>query len=72
MPGVREGGLKAAKTNKQKYGADFYKRIGALGGLKSRGGGFASDKVGADGLTGQERARLAGAKGGKNSKRGTK
>lgn len=60
MPGVREGGLKAAKTNKQKYGADFYKRIGALGGLKSRGGGFAANP---------ELARIAGAKGGRASRR---
>lgn len=41
MPGTREGGIKAAKTNKEYYGKDFYIRIGAIGGRKSRGGGFA-------------------------------
>lgn len=69
MPGTKIGGLKAAKSNKKKYGKDFYKRIGAVGGVLSRGGGFATDKVGKDGLTGPERARIAGAKGGRNSKR---
>lgn len=33
-------------------------------------GGFASMKVGDDGLTGFERARIAGEKGGRISKRG--
>lgn len=45
-----------------------------MGGRAGRGldytGGFACKKKGADGLTGQQRARLAGAKGGKLSKRG--
>lgn len=44
--------------------------IGSKGGKAGHTGGFASDKVGSDGLTGVERARLAGAKGGKISKRG--
>lgn len=39
--------------------------IGAVGGKKSRNGGFASDKIGPDGLTGKERARRAGSLGGK-------
>lgn len=63
--GTREGGLKAAKVNKKKHGKNFYRDIGKLGGLKSRDGGFASDLVGEDGLTGRERARIAGSKGGK-------
>lgn len=29
MPGNKEGALKAAKTNKERHGADFYKKIGA-------------------------------------------
>ena len=29
MAGNREGALKGALTNKQKHGADFYKRIGS-------------------------------------------
>lgn len=69
MPGTVEGGLKTTETNKKKYGADYYRRIGKLGGIKSRGGGFATPKIGIDGLTGPERAKLAGAKGGKISKK---
>jgi len=64
MSGTPTGGQRAAKTNKKKHGRNFYKKIGQLGGKKSRGGGFACKKVGADGLTGAERARLAGSKGG--------
>ena len=70
MSGTREGGLKAAETNKKRQGADFYARIGAKGGRNSVNGGFASNTVGKDGLTGPERAKIAGAKGGKISKRG--
>jgi general stress protein YciG len=61
MSGVREGGLKAVQTNKKKYGEDFYVKIGKLGGIKSRGGGFASNI---------ELAREAGRKGGSASRRG--
>lgn len=60
MSGVRAGGLKAAKTNKQRYGSDFYQKIGAMGGAKSRGGGFAYDRA---------LAREAGKLGGKASRR---
>lgn len=70
MAGNRAGGLKAAETNKRRQGADFYARIGRRGGMNGNTGGFASDKVGADGLTGKERAVLAGRKGGTVSKRG--
>ena len=64
MSGASTGGQRAAETNKKKHGKNFYKKIGKIGGTKSRGGGFASQKVGADGLTGKERAALAGSKGG--------
>ena len=40
------------------------------GGANGHTGGFNSEKVGADGLTGFERARIAGAKGGSVSRRG--
>ena len=70
MPGTVEGGRKAAATNKKKYGKQFYANIGRKGGKNGHTGGFNSEKVGKDGLTGPERARLAGAKGGKLSKRG--
>lgn len=70
MSGTVKGGKKASITNKQKHGVDFYKRIGKKGGKKSCNGGFASSKVGLDGLTGLERAKIAGKKGGLRSKRG--
>lgn len=70
MSGTMDGGRKAAETNKKKYGKEFYALIGAMGGSRSVNGGFASDKVGKDGLTGRERAKIAGQKGGKKSKRG--
>ncbi len=74
MSGTKAGGIKAAKTVKEKYGIGFYQRIGKKGGYNGRGagykGGFASDKRGEDGLTGPERAKLAGAIGGLTSRRG--
>lgn len=69
MAGTTQGGRKAAQKNKTLYGEDFYGRIGAKGGKLGKTGGFASEKVGEDGLTGKERARLAGSKGGKISRR---
>ena len=70
MTGTLAGGQKAAQTNLKKHGKDFYKRIGMKGGTNSHSGGFASQRVGKDGLTGSERAKIAGRKGGKKSKRG--
>lgn len=61
MAGTKAGGIKAAVTNKTEYGADFYARIGAIGGKKGRTGGFAANP---------ELARIAGAKGGRASRRG--
>ena len=60
MAGTKEGGKAAAQTNKTKYGADYYSRIGAEGGKKSRNGGFYANR---------ELARIAGAKGGRISRR---
>lgn len=71
MSGTLAGGRKAAKTNKMRHGDDFYKRIGSKGGSHSCNGGFASEKVGKDGLTGRERAKLVGAEGGRKSIRGS-
>ena len=61
MAGTKAGGQKAAATNKAKHGSDFYARIGAMGGKKGRTGGFAANP---------ELARIAGAKGGRISRRG--
>lgn len=67
MPGTKAGGIKAADTNYLRHGSDFYKKIGSIGGRNGTTGGFASAKMGADGLTGRERARLVGSKGRKLS-----
>jgi hypothetical protein len=69
MPGNKIGGAKASITNKAKYGDDFYQKIGAIGGKKGNTGGFASDIVGKDGLTGRQRASKVGVLGGKKSRR---
>ena len=69
MAGTKAGGKAAANTNKTKYGTDFYAKIGAKGGSLGRSGGFASNKVGDDGLTGRQRAAIAGAQGGRISRR---
>lgn len=61
MPGTKEGGAKAAATNKRKYGDDWYHHIGHIGGQNGHTGGFAANP---------ELARIAGAKGGRISKRG--
>ncbi|PJE65688.1 hypothetical protein COU91_00245 [Candidatus Saccharibacteria bacterium CG10_big_fil_rev_8_21_14_0_10_47_8] len=63
MAGTKKGGAKAAATNRSKYGADFYARIGAMGGKLGRTGGFYANR---------ELARQAGAKGGRISRRGKK
>lgn len=60
MAGTKAGGMKASQTNKEKYGEDFYANIGKIGGTMSNTGGFYNNK---------ELARIAGAKGGKISKR---
>lgn len=60
MVGTKEGGRAAAATNKAKYGADFYAKIGAKGGKKGRTGGFFANR---------ELARTAGAIGGRKSRR---
>lgn len=61
MAGTKKGGLKAASTNKTRYGKEFYARIGAIGGKKTGLKGFALDR---------ERARRAGQVGGRISRRG--
>ena len=60
MAGTKEGGKKAAATNKAKYGAEFYAKIGATGGTNGHTGGFFANR---------ELARIAGARGGRVSRR---
>lgn len=61
MAGTKLGGLKAAATNKAKYGPNFYEKIGRKGGMNGRTGGFAANPA---------LARIVGAKGGRISRRG--
>ena len=61
MAGTKAGGYKAATTDKQKYGAEFYRAIGRIGGHRGHSGGFAANP---------ELAKIAGSIGGKRSKRG--
>ena len=63
MAGTKEGGVKAALTNKNRHGKDFYAQIGAKGGRNGHTGGFAANR---------DLARTAGAKGGRKSRRGKK
>lgn len=63
------GGKLAGLVNKERHGSDYYSRIGKIGGQRGRGGGFASEVIGKDGLTGSERAREAGRLGGLKSRR---
>jgi general stress protein YciG len=60
MAGTKIGGMKAAATNKAKHGSDFYAKIGARGGKNGHTGGFAANP---------ELARIAGARGGRISRR---
>ena len=63
MSGTKEGGKKAAATNKAKYGEDFYVRNGRKGGQNGHTGGFFANR---------ELAREAGRIGGLLSRRGSK
>ena len=58
--GTKAGGLKAAKKNLERD-PDFYRKIGKKGGKNGHTGGFAANP---------ELAKLAGAKGGRISRRG--
>jgi general stress protein YciG len=64
MAGTKAGGAKAAATNKAKYGADFYGKIGQIGGKLGTTGGFYASKV-----TGKNWHKEAGRKGGTISRR---
>lgn len=55
MAGTALGGKKAAKTNKERHGDDFYNKIGSKGGRAGHRGGFAANP---------KLARKAGQKGG--------
>lgn len=61
MAGTIEGGRKARETIYLRHGREFYQEIGRRGGRNSHTGGFGANP---------ELARIAGAKGGRLSKRG--
>ena len=61
MSGTKEGGKATRATVLSKYGADYYARIGSMGGKAGTTGGFYANR---------ELARIAGAKGGAKSRRG--
>ena len=61
MAGTKAGGLKAAATNIERHGKDFYKEVGRKGGIAGNTGGFAANP---------ELAKIAGRKGGLISRRG--
>jgi hypothetical protein len=63
MSGTKAGGKAAAATNKKKYGASFYAEIGSKGGKRGHTGGF---------YVNRELARIAGARGGRISRRSKK
>lgn len=60
MAGTKEGGKKCAATNKERYGDDWYAKIGQKGGRNGHTGGFAANP---------ELAKIAGRKGGLISSR---
>lgn len=62
MAGTKSGGIKAAETNKKRYGSEYYANIGRKGGKACVPKGFA--------LMDTEKIKNAGKKGGKISKRG--
>ncbi len=72
--GHKEAVKKWRATMIEKYGSEealheAIAEMGRKGGEASHNGGFASNKVGKDGLTGRQRAALVGAIGGFRSKR---
>lgn len=73
MTGTIEGGKNASRTNRARYGEDFYVHMGRLGGrVKNPLKGFGTDKRSIkDKMMGVPKlAAVAGKKGGTISKRG--
>jgi general stress protein YciG len=63
MSGTRAGGLKTVQVIKNRYGEDYYHKLGKIGGSISVGGGFSRDP----GL-----ASTAGTKGGSTPRKNTR
>lgn len=60
MSGTKIGAAKMVKTVRERFGNDFWKQIGSLGGQASNTGGFQK---------GADATRQAGRLGGRNSSR---
>lgn len=58
---TKDGQRKGVITMRERYGDDYFREIGKIGGTKSRGGGFTGEP---------ERAKAAAKIGGSRSKRG--
>lgn len=76
MAGTKIGAKKSMEKLKlkdteylEKYGMTWRQYIGRIGGKASVGGGFKTEKIGKDGLNGQQRARKVGRIGGLKSRR---
>lgn len=72
MAGSKSGGEKTRETLRAKYGADYYSRIGRMGGkIKGVKKGFALDPKRAKeaGRLGGSRSRRTGVKNGEGKKR---
>lgn len=63
MAGNKVGGQRAAQTNKERYGPDFYTKIGAIGGKNGTTGGFGQGEEGC------KRASIYGKMGGEKSRK---
>lgn len=74
MAGSIIGGQKARDTNIKRHGADYYVKLGALGGKRGTTGGFATRITCTCDLIPQDHyiVNCAGKKGGSKSKRGSK
>ena len=71
MAGTLLGGKRASETNKRKYGEDFYRNIGRMGGVAKVPKGFAlmpKEKVIQAGVIGGTKSRRVGVKGGQGKK----
>lgn len=60
---MRELGLRSQQRLREKYTPEQLKARMAAMGKKGKTGGFASEKIGPDGLTGPQRAKAASQKG---------
>jgi hypothetical protein len=66
MAGSKASGKKAAETIRKRYGADYYAKVGAMGGRQT----YESGKLFMNGFAGhRELARVVGARGGRVSRR---